>query len=131
MPARPGLLQIVPVALGRPVTTAIKARSVEQALTHDFLYVVIVGWRWTDSAVFFWRIGDFVAVFGNIQSITWINALSLNAISIDLHTITAIQVANEPIATFHGELAMMGGDVGKPQDDVAALAPTYKQSILK
>jgi hypothetical protein len=49
---------------------------------------------------------------------------------IDLDAVFTV-VANVPVAVLDEEIAMMGRDVGEPQDDIAAFASAGQELFLK
>ena len=62
-------------------------------------------------------------------SIARVDPLLLDLDPVDLHAVTTLHVANEPIAAVDEQLAVVGGDVGEAEHDIAALA-TANQKLF-
>ena len=69
-------------------------------------------------------------MFGDGQNVARIEPFFLHADIIHFYTITAAQIADKPVATIDGKLAMVGRYVGESQYDVAALSASNQKLFL-
>jgi hypothetical protein len=70
-------------------------------------------------------------MLGYPQNITGIDPLLGNSVAIDLHTVTTVEIADVPESIIDVQFAMLGRDIGKPQDNITRFPPADQQVLLQ
>src|SRR5262249_53167443 len=123
---RPELLRIKLVASALlAVMQAFQARLCQQRLAQDVLFHDL----FQATAIGRQLVVDGEAPLGDGDLVAGGQRLLLDAQAVDLDSISAVEVADVPVAVPVEEFAVDAGDVGEAHADVAGLAPAHRQGL--
>jgi hypothetical protein len=72
-----------------------------------------------------------VLVLGDADLVARIDPLLLDLDPVDLHAVATLHVADEPVAAVDEQLAVVGGDIGEAEHDIATLAAANQKLFFQ
>ncbi len=112
------------------LVSLLESSPIHERVTHQFIHVIIIGWRRPVSAEGLRFILDDVFMTGDRELASWVQTFSHHRPTVDLRTVATVEVPNKPIAVLDRQATMLRRNVAELELDIGFTPSADQESFL-